>query len=282
MDFQGFAEDIRKHGWPVFGAEVYAEGDRKYTYGDTKKRHPIYSATKTITALAVGMAVDAGKMDVHKSLLCYLPKQAKRSMTGMQREAYQHISIHRLMCMSVGGYPFRLSSDNWLEEALAYPVQQEPMFNYSNISAYLVGVAAAEALEEDLYSYLERKLFCPLGIDKPACMRCPDGYFYGASGMELSVQELSRIGLLLYNKGEYEGTRIVSSSFVQAACACQHRNREGGYGYFIWQYRDGFSINGKWGQKCYVLPGEGKMITFLSHMEEDTLPLRQSMEKHLL
>ena len=43
------------------------------------------------------------------------------------------------------------------------------------------------------------------------------GYFYGASGMFLSVNDLSKIGLLLYNGGEYNGKRIVSEEFVYEA-----------------------------------------------------------------
>ena len=59
-------------------------------------------------------------------------------------------------------------------------------------------------------------------------------------------------------------------------------NREGGYGYFIWRYRDGFSINGKWQQKCYVLPGRQMMVTFLSDIRDASPDLRQSMERNLL
>ena len=59
-------------------------------------------------------------------------------------------------------------------------------------------------------------------------------------------------------------------------------NREGGYGYFIWKYRDGFRISGKWGQRCYVLPERGLIISHLSHMEEDSHKLTESMERHLL
>lgn len=50
----------------------------------------------------------------------------------------------------------------------------------------------------------------------------------------------------------------------------------------VWKYRDGFSLNGKWGQKCYVLPKQRMMITFLSHLEEGFDKIRESMEKHLL
>ena len=75
---------------------------------------------------------------------------------------------------------------------------------------------------------------------------------------------------------------FVTEKYVKEATSIQQMNREGGYGYFIWKYRDGFSINGKWKQKCYVLPKEELVITYLSHIEEDTPDLKESMEKHIL
>ena len=100
--------------------------------------------------------------------------------------------------------------------------------------------------------------------------------------MELTVHELSKIGLLLYNNGVYEGNRILSEEYVREATKVQQKNREGGYGYFVWKYRDGYSINGKWKQKCYVLPKEKLVITYLSHIEEDIPELKESMEKNIL
>lgn len=288
MNFQAFTDEIRQKQWNVFGAEVYEDGKLVRQYGDTQTRHPIYSATKTITALAVGMAVDAGKMDVRRSVLDYLPQKAVQGMRGEQWEAYRWITLERLMTMSVDGYPFRPlpSWENWLQTSLDLPVAnaQRPVFHYSNIATYLTGVAASCALDEDLYSFLERSLFAPLGIEEPPYGRCPDGYFYGASYMELSVNELSRIGMLLYNGGVYQGQRIVSEAFVKEAGSLKIRNREGGYGYYLWKYRDGFCINGKWGQKCYVLPARKQMITYLSHMEDEAEcdAVTACMEKHLL
>ena len=100
--------------------------------------------------------------------------------------------------------------------------------------------------------------------------------------MKLTVHDLSKIGLLLYNKGVYEGQRIVSEEYVDMATSIQQMNREGGYGYYIWKYRDGFSINGKWKQKCYVLPKRGIIVTYLSHIEDDSHDLLDSMEKNIL
>ena len=69
---------------------------------------------------------------------------------------------------------------------------------------------------------------------------------------------------------------------MKEATSIQQMNREGGYGYFVWKYRDGFSINGKWKQKCYVLPKEELVITYLAHIEDDTSDLKESMEKYIL
>lgn len=96
------------------------------------------------------------------------------------------------------------------------------------------------------------------------------------------MNELSRIGQMLSDGGIYEGKRILSEAYVKEAVSVQQMNREGGYGYFFWKYRDGFSMNGKWGQKCYVLPKQKTIVTFLSHMEEGSDPVRECMEKYLL
>lgn len=283
MNFGKFVEDIKKNNWNVFGVEVYVDGKLSHSYGDTTDtRYPIYSATKTITSIAIGMAVDEGKVDINKFILEYLPPDVVNSMQEKQIEIYKKITTKNLLTMSVSGYPFRPEGESWLVNALNYPVSLNGEFSYSNISAYLAGVVASYAVGEDLYQYLDRKLFEPLGIIKPTYERCPDGYFYGASMMELTVHELSKIGLLLYNNGVYEGNRILSEEYVREATKVQQMNREGGYGYFIWKYRDGYSINGKWKQKCYVLPKEKLVITYLSHIEEDIPELKESMEKNIL
>ena len=75
---------------------------------------------------------------------------------------------------------------------------------------------------------------------------------------------------------------LLSEEYISDATKVQQMTREGGYGYFIWKYRDGFSINGKLKQKCYVLPKRDLVITYLSHIEDDSHGLVESMEKHIL
>ena len=49
----------------------------------------------------------------------------------------------------------------------------------------------------------------------------------------------------------------------------QVENREGGYGYFFWVRPDGgFTIRGKWGQRCYVFPEQQTVVSWVSHLPE--------------
>ena len=285
MNFDLFIDDIQRNEWNVFGVEVYEDGKLTHVYGDTTKSlYDIYSATKSILSIAVGIASDEGKFDIDKSILYYLPKDKVENISSEQRKVFEKITIQRLLSMSVIDLPFRAEGDSYIDFALNTKISNPDAktFNYNNISAYLVGVALTQALETDLGAFLENRIFAPLGITDFEYDRCPEGYFYGASGTKLTVNELSRLGRLLYNGGVFESHRILSEKYILEATSIQQMNREGGYGYFFWKYLDGFSINGKLGQKCYILPKRRLMISFLSHMEENTNLLRNSMEKNIL
>ncbi|MBR2750617.1 MAG: DUF4298 domain-containing protein [Lachnospiraceae bacterium] len=284
MKFDQFVKDIQDNNWNVFGAEVYENGELTHSFGDTSGIHEIYSATKTVLSVAVGILYDEGRIDLDRSILEYLPSEKHLSLSKEQKARWEKISLRRLLTMSVSDLPFRAEGENWLDFSLACEIEdpEETGFNYSNISSYLIGVALTEVLGSDLGAFIEERIFAPLEITSFEYGRSPEGYFYGASMMRLSVHDLSKFGLLLYNGGVYNGVRILSEEYVDMATSVQQMNREGGYGFFIWKYRGGFSINGKWKQKCYVLPKQGIIVTYLSHIEDDSHDLLESMEKNIL
>ena len=284
MDFDQFVQDITENKWNVFGTEVYESGKLTHSFGDTDGLHEIYSATKTVLSVATGILYDEGLIDLDRSILEYLPSEKHLSLSKEQKARWEKISLRRLLTMSVSDLPFRAEGENWLDFSLACEIEdpEETGFNYSNISAYLIGVALTEVLGSDLGAFIEERIFAPLEITSFEYGRSPEGYFYGASMMRLSVHDLSKFGLLLYNGGVYNGVRILSEEYVDMATSVQQMNREGGYGFFIWKYRGGFSINGKWKQKCYVLPKKGVIVTYLSHIEDDSHDLLESMEKNIL
>lgn len=289
MNFDAFIKDITEKKLEVYGVEVYKDGELLHSYGDTKKNiYDIYSATKSVLSIAVGIACDRGLFDINKTILDYLPISIISKMNIEQKKTLAALPITRFLTMSVGDIPFQHEGEDWLLFDLSCKINnpEERLFNYSNCSAYLVGAALHYSLKgkinQDLGEFIEENIFEPLEITNYEYGRSPEGIFYGASKMKMSVNELSRIGELVYNYGLFKGKRIVSEKYIKTATSVQQMNREGGYGYFFWKYKDGFSINGKWGQKCYCIPQQGIMITFLSHIENGSELVKGSMEKYLL
>lgn len=283
MNFQGFVDTIKENNLEVHGIQVFHKGEIVASWQEEPiQRHPIYSATKSIVSLAVGMARDDGKFDIDASLYEYLKLEVPVYASSKQIENLKKIFVKRLLTMSVQGYPFRPEGDNWLEYSLMYPLEkvEEPVFDYSNIPAYLVGVAVAKALGIHLYDYLEERLFEPLDIVKPSFQNSPTGYFYGASGMFLTVPELAKIGQLCLQRGMFEGHRLVSETYIDEATSIQQMNREGGYGYFFWKYKEGYRISGKWGKRSFVFPEKDMVITYLSN--NGSGEVTEAMEKFIL
>ena len=118
MDFKSFTDDIEKNKWNVFGTEVYEDGKLTHSWGDTKGLYEIYSATKTILSVAVGIAWDRGLIDIDRSILDYIPEEYVKEMREEARNAYAKLSVKRFLMMSVDGFPFRAEGDNWLKFSL--------------------------------------------------------------------------------------------------------------------------------------------------------------------
>lgn len=284
MNPERFFNDITRSRWNVYGVEVYKDGRLAGSFGDTGDGiYDIYSAAKSIVSVAVGIAYDRGLLGLDAPVLRYLPAERTASLPRKQRETFASLTVERLLTMSVGGFPFRPEGDDYLDFCLNcnIPDPAERTFNYSNVPVYLICAALQQVFGEDLGEFIENRVLEPLGITKYEYSRSPEGIFYGASKMKLSVNGLSRIGMLMMNGGTFGGERIVSEDYVRLATSVRQMNREGGYGFFFWKYRNGFSINGKWKQKCYCLPKRGLMVTYLSHIEDDSHDLLNSTERNI-
>ena len=279
-NFYNLISTIEQNHWPVYGLEIRKNGEFLYAYGDTKDtRYPIYSATKSFVSTAAGIAVREGKFSLRESVYDYLKSAVPVYATEEQKETLKKLTVERLMTMSVKGYPFRPEGEDWLTYSLLYPLEdaETPEFNYSNIPAYLVGVALENAVGEHLVKYLTPRLFEPLEIKNPVYGNCPAGHFYGASQMELTVEELGRLGELYRKGGVWNGERILAEEWVKEATSVKTPCREGGYGYFIWKYKDGFRITGKWGKRCFVFPKTGMTVTYLSDMQNNSEDLTEAV-----
>jgi len=278
LRFLNLISRINDEKWPVYGAQIYKNNELVNQFGNTKERFPIYSITKSIVSLGTGIAEAEGLVNLKDPFLNYISEDLLKNVNKEQIKRFENITIERLLAMSVKGFDFRPASENFMTYALNTQINPDKVeFHYTNICAYLIGAALTSAVEKPLYDYLNEKLFQPMEIENPPYQLTPEGFFYGATGMMLSVEELSRLGLMMLNNGKYKDKQIVPEDYIKRATAVQIKNREEGYGYFFWKFGSGFSMNGKWGQKVFCIPEEDIVITTVGNFQEGSEVLKEEV-----
>lgn len=234
---------------------------------DSEMRRNQYSASKSFTSAAVGIALGEGLLSLEERLVDAFSKEVPECAG----ENLQKATVRDLLTMGLGqgkGYlmgeqrPF-LQEEDWVRYALSLPFEYAPgeKFVYNNVGPYLAGVLVQRRSGCDLVSYLTPRLFAPMGIQRPTWETDPQGFTFGAGGLFLCVTELLRFGRLLLQKGRWDGRQLVPEAYLKEAAKKQIENGEQGYGYLFWRgERDSFRADGKYGQYALVFPEEDAVI----------------------
>ena len=275
--FDQLFERLDRLGLDIFAAQVNIGGRivLQKIFGK-QKRYPVYSVTKSVTSCAFSLACDDKLLSPEALLSDFLEERYKALMS----DGFKTLSFQRFLTMTAGSFPFRPTGENWCEYILSLDTDcTDASYHYSNIPAYLVGTAVENAVGGDLAGYLSDRLFTPLGIASPPFQTSPEGHFYGATGMELTVSELASLGQLFLDNGSISGKQIISRDAVQRSVTPYVKTNDGdSYGYFFRVTDDHFSMVGKWGQRCIVYPRKKLVAAYLSHQPERSKELCKVFE----
>lgn len=275
-----FISEVIKKELNIYGIVVIKDGMKiAEHYFIPEERRELYSVTKSFTSTAVGLAITEGYFSINDSILKFFEEDVPKDVPQGHLDNLEKITVRRLLTMSVKDYTFgRLTCDNWLKHILSIPltnVDQE-VFEYSNLTSYLSGVIVEKTTKKKMMEYLEPRLLSPLGIYNVECEYSPEGYFYGATGMKLTINELSRFGQLYLQEGTYGGKELLTKEWVTSATKKQIENREGGYGYNFWIYKGkSYRASGMRGQTCMIIPEKNAVIAVLANLKSDSDELRQ-------
>jgi CubicO group peptidase (beta-lactamase class C family) len=195
IDDTGF----RAHGLHVRVGDDIAE--HRWT---PDEREEIHSVAKAVSVLAAGIAADEGLVSLDEPI-------------DSTRE--RDLTLRRLLTMTSGiDFPWSptLMTD-WPDlaaEFLSRPSRGR-VFQYSNASTY-TAMALLSRRVGDVEEYLRPHLFSPLGLADVAWARCPNGRILGGEGLSLRTEEMARLGLLIRDRGVWDGRRLVSTGIVDA------------------------------------------------------------------
>jgi CubicO group peptidase (beta-lactamase class C family) len=211
---------ILRHGKLV--AESYFNGD------DANTLHDIRSATKSITATLMGIAIQQHLIySVDDSIADYLP--------NLPRDGKEKITVRDLLNMRSGldaddddpatpGNETVLDrSADWIKSVYAVPVKIPPgkTYNYVSINAFLAGAVIENAAKTHLDEFAKQNLFAPLGIEHYEWRRAPVDRITGQGNLRITTRDEAALGQMFLQHGQYHGRQIVDAAWVAQCVASQ-------------------------------------------------------------
>ncbi len=229
--------------------------------------HHLRSATKSVTGLLVGIALEEGLLaSVDLTLGEVLGDDVARLGGGKA-----DLTVEQLLTMSaglewnesddVGEYNRLRSSRDPLAHYLERPFAHRPgsTWAYSSGASHALSVALSAATGEELSAFARSRLFEPLGIDRFRWESMADGHTNGSAGLELRSLDTLKLGILVLQGGVWNDKQIVPREWV--ATSTRPLMTVGGdmsYGYQWWVVEDGpitaWMALGYAGQMLLVLP----------------------------
>ena len=192
------------------------------------------SAGKTLTAFCVGIANQEGKLKLSDTTSKYLGK----GWTSMTQAQEDKVTIWHQLTMSSGMLDSAGISDCTDKSCLRYKADAGTRWAYHNAPYTLLDSVIESATGQNLNAFINAKLKATTGMT---------GLFIksGNNNVYFSTpRSFARFGLLLMNKGLWNGTDLLKDSnyFRSMTTTSQPLNKS--YGYLTW-------LNGK---ESFMLP----------------------------
>jgi CubicO group peptidase (beta-lactamase class C family) len=257
------------------GDAILAE---RYQYGRSgSERFTSMSMAKTVLAMLFGIALADGA-------IASLDDTAAKYVPALAGEPYGETKLRDLLTMS-SGVRFsetyrgdddvaRLAERTLFQEGpggaaalKGFDRRERPPgthFSYSSAESEVLGLVLRAAVGVPLADYLSRRIWQPMGAEADATWVVDaGGYELGYMGINATLRDWGRFGLLLASYGELNGRRIIPADWVRAATRAQAPHlavgvatRHNGYGYQTWlvDEKGRFAALGLRGQAIFVDP----------------------------
>lgn len=154
------------------------------------------------------------------------------------------------------------------------------IWNYNTGETFVVSAVLEGATKRPLAEYLREKIWEPAGMEADAewWLESPNGMAWGGGGLEATLRDFARIGLLVQQDGMIDGKRIVPDGwFDEAGSAKEIGGKHVEYGYLWWTYPEGdpvhdgaFEARGIFGQHMYINRKEKVVIVVWSARPKPT------------
>jgi Cu-Zn family superoxide dismutase len=277
----------------VRGGDIVAES---YFNGQTSAAPiDVWSVTKSVTSMAVGIAIAEGRLRLDQTLGDLIPE---RIPAGADPRTAR-VTVEQLLTMT-GGWAWDSRTDfmhlddtpDWAARTLGLPMACDPgtCYEYNSGGVHLLSVILQKVTGQTEADYVQTRIFDPLGIARPAWRQSPQGETAGAFGLMLTARDAAKLGFLYLNDGNWDGRQLVPAAWVATSTTLHSSGTSpsginlglAGYGYLWWVTNvagfPAFFALGYGSQVIYVVPGLDLVVVALvaqplADQQQDPMPV---------
>ena len=250
----------------------------EYFHGEHRDRlHDTRSATKSLTSLVAGAAMQAGA-PLALTTPVYQLMHGGSFPPGLEARK-RAMTLEHLLTMSSGFFCDDNNPDAPGSEERMMDQREEPDYHrytmavpmafapgdtaiYCSANPHLaLGMVGRATGESPMYAF-DRLLGEPMRIHRYGWLLDPAGNPFGGGSVNLLPRDFIKLGQLMLNGGTWDGRRIVGSEYATRAASPLYRIGTRGYGYLWWgmdfPYRSGtvhaYAALGAGGNVVIVIP----------------------------
>lgn len=177
------------------------------------------SATKSVVAIAVMKAIDEGAIaNLDVPVHHWYPewKQGAKAAITL-RMLLNHSSGLQHLATTADIYP----APDFVQLALAADLEAKPgtRASYNNKATNLLAGIIERATGLKLDSYMQARLFAPLGIKGFRWTRDRAGNPHGMAGLQIAAADIGRLGQLVLDRGRWRGNQLIRADLIDAMLA---------------------------------------------------------------
>jgi len=245
--------------------------------------HDQASATKSLTSILIGIALQEGFLDnLNQTLFEFFADIWDPNFCDS--ESKKNITIEQLLTMNsglIGGWDPNYPKTKYPPaDCIKLALNDVPLgaapgqagnWVYSNEGPNLLSGIIANVTGNSTEEFAKEYLFTPLEIaeDETFWPHDEKGINYGAYIFHCSPKVQAKLGILCLNNGSWNGKQIVDKDYIRDATTVRTSMSKGEksveYGYLFFMMDkplEGYYMAGSGGQMIYIIPGYNITVGF--------------------
>lgn len=242
--------------------------------------HRMYSTTKSLVGLAIGLLYDDKKIKLTDKLSKYFPEYVDKNTDKVLLNQTIEDTLKMGTCVNCE-YWFNSPINDRVKLYFKQKHNRQCMsyFKYDSAGTMVLSALVEKITKKDLFSFIYERILKHLKyFDNAYILKTPDGRSWGDSGMMCSTIAMLSLGRFMLDQGKVGNKQLLSKDYIDKATKKyletsneKMKCKRYGYGYQIWMSRGGYAFLGM-GNQCTIMYPKLDIVVSMTGNAFDKVP----------